>query len=140
MDGLYNRVARRRRGEGGFTLIELLVVIAVLAILAAIVLFNVVGVTNRGKTSACSTDVKTFQSAVDAAIGDALSGSSTTTAAALTPGDMFAVTGGTNDLQKLDAGGYIHDSPGTSACKTLTLTFIGSTTPAYAGGATVTGS
>ena len=138
MDGLYNRVARRRRGEGGFTLIELLVVIAVLAILAAIVLFNVVGVTNRGKSSACATDVKTFQSAVDAAIGDALSGGSTTTAAALTAGAMNGTA--PNDLTRLDAGGYIHDTAGTTACTTLTLAFIGATTPAYAGGATVTGS
>ncbi|HXA29853.1 MAG TPA: prepilin-type N-terminal cleavage/methylation domain-containing protein [Candidatus Angelobacter sp.] len=61
---------RRRTGESGFTLIELLVVIAVLAILAAIVLFNVVGVSNRGKSSACATDVSTVQNAVDAYYAD----------------------------------------------------------------------
>ena len=61
---------RRRVGERGFTLIELLVVIAVLAILAAIVLFNVVGVSNRGKSSACATDVSTVQNAVDAYYAD----------------------------------------------------------------------
>jgi type II secretion system protein G len=60
----------RRAGERGFTLIELLVVIAVLAILAAIVLFNVVGVSNRGKSSSCKTDVATLQSAVDAYYND----------------------------------------------------------------------
>lgn len=138
MDNLYNTVSRRRHGQAGFTLIELLVVIAVLAILAAIVLFNVVGVTNRGKSSACATDVKTFQSAVDAAIGDALSGGSTATAAALTAGSMNGTA--PNDLTILDGGGYIHDSAGTTACTTLTLAFIGTATPAYAGGATVTGS
>jgi prepilin-type N-terminal cleavage/methylation domain-containing protein len=61
---------RRRKGEQGFTLIELLVVIAVLAILAAIVLFNVVGVANRGKSSACNTDISTVQTAVDGYISD----------------------------------------------------------------------
>jgi general secretion pathway protein G len=67
MDNLFNRVARqRRRGQRGFTLIELLVVIAVLAILAAIVIFNVTGVTNRGATSACKTDLKSVQTASDA--------------------------------------------------------------------------
>jgi prepilin-type N-terminal cleavage/methylation domain-containing protein len=67
MDNVYNRISRRRRrGQGGFTLIELLVVIAVLAVLAGIVIFNVTGVANRGKTSACSTDVKSVQTAVDA--------------------------------------------------------------------------
>lgn len=67
MDSVFNRTARRRRrGQGGFTLIELLVVIAVLAILAGIVIFNVTGVTNTGKTNACLTDTKTVQTAVDA--------------------------------------------------------------------------
>jgi prepilin-type N-terminal cleavage/methylation domain-containing protein len=71
MDNVYNRVSRRRRkGEGGFTLIELLVVIAVLAILAGIVIFNITGVANRGKVSACQTDVKSVQTAVDAYYND----------------------------------------------------------------------
>ena len=71
MDSLYNRVARKRHsGQGGFTLIELLVVIAVLAILAAIVIFNVTGVTNRGTTSACQTDLKSVQTASDAYYND----------------------------------------------------------------------
>jgi prepilin-type N-terminal cleavage/methylation domain-containing protein len=71
MDSIFNRVARRRRrGQRGFTLIELLVVIAVLAILAAIVIFNVVGVANRGKSSACATDQQTVQTAVDAYFND----------------------------------------------------------------------
>ena len=66
MDNLYNRVSRRRRGEGGFTLIELLVVIAILAILAFIVIFNVTGVTNRGNSWACVTDGRSVQTGVDA--------------------------------------------------------------------------
>lgn len=71
MDDVFNRVARRRRpGQGGFTLIELLVVIAVLAILAAIVIFNVLGVVNRGSSSACATDSKSAQTAVDAYYND----------------------------------------------------------------------
>ena len=71
MDNLYNRVSRRRRqGQGGFTLIELLVVIAVLAILAAIVIFNVIGVTNRGSSSQCVTDEKSVQTASDAYYND----------------------------------------------------------------------
>jgi general secretion pathway protein G len=67
MDRLLNRAARRRHsGQTGFTLIELLVVIAVLAVLAAIVVFNVTGVTDKGKTSACQTDLHTVQTASDA--------------------------------------------------------------------------
>ena len=71
MDDLFNHVARRRRAnQQGFTLIELLVVIAVLAILAAIVLFNVIGVTNRGASSSCKTDTESVQTAVDGYYGD----------------------------------------------------------------------
>ena len=71
MDDIYNRVARRRhQGQRGFTLIELLVVIAILAVLAAIVIFNVTGVVNRGSLSACQTDAKSVQTASDAYFGD----------------------------------------------------------------------
>jgi prepilin-type N-terminal cleavage/methylation domain-containing protein len=75
MDNLFNRVSRRRRrGEGGFTLIELLVVIAVLAVLATIVIFNVAGVANRGRSSACATDLKSIQTASDAYYNDSATG------------------------------------------------------------------
>src|SRR5215469_18388390 len=71
MDDLFNRVARRRRsGQRGFTLIELLVVIAVLAVLAAIVIFNVVGVANKGENASACTDSKSVQTAIDAALND----------------------------------------------------------------------
>lgn len=70
MEKLQNRVARRRGPQGGFTLIELLVVIAVLGVLAAIVIFNVTGVANKGKQNACQTDKQTVQTAVDAYYND----------------------------------------------------------------------
>jgi prepilin-type N-terminal cleavage/methylation domain-containing protein len=103
MDDLYNKVARRRRrGEGGFTLIELLVVIAVLAVLAFIVIFNVSGVANRGNAAACATDVKSVQTALDAAQNDGVAVPITnpigaTTWAALVPG-------------------YLHTQPNTAEC------------------------
>ena len=52
--------------EQGFTLIELLVVIAILGILAGVVVFAVGGITDRGKNSACKTEVKTVQTAIEA--------------------------------------------------------------------------
>jgi general secretion pathway protein G len=71
MEKRLNQVMRSgRAGQRGFTLIELLVVIAVLAVLAAVVIFNVTGVKNSGSAAACSTDVKSVQTAVDAAIND----------------------------------------------------------------------
>jgi general secretion pathway protein G len=59
------RIQRMREDEG-FTLIELLVVIIVLGVLAAIVVFAVGGINNNSKTSACSTDKKTIQTAEEA--------------------------------------------------------------------------
>ena len=52
--------------EDGFTLIELLIVIVILGILAGIVVFSVSGITDRGKNSACSADLKTVQVASEA--------------------------------------------------------------------------
>ena len=54
---------RPGRGEAGFTLIELLVVITILGILAAIVVFSVGGIQDRGKGSAVAADRTTLQTA-----------------------------------------------------------------------------
>ncbi len=128
---------RRRRGEKGFTLIELLVVIAVLAILAAIVLFNVVGVTNRGKSSACATDVKTVQTAADAYLNDHTGDQS----AALPAGTIKDSWGGWTAL----VPAYVHTAPnagtdGKAECTVtpLSLTYINGTDTT--GGVTVAGS
>jgi len=46
-------------GETGFTLIELLIVIVVLGVLAAIVVFELGGVTSKSVAAACQSDAKT---------------------------------------------------------------------------------
>ena len=65
-----NQARQMRQGgrehEGGFTLIELLVVIAILGILAAIVVFSVAGVTDKGQLSACKIDTQTLRTAEEA--------------------------------------------------------------------------
>ncbi len=55
-----------RRAGHGFALIELLVVVVILAILAAIVVFSVNGVKDKGSTVACQADVKTVTVAAEA--------------------------------------------------------------------------
>jgi general secretion pathway protein G len=58
--------AREEADESGFTLIELLIVIVILGILAAIVVFSVGGITDKGTASACQTDVKIVDTAAEA--------------------------------------------------------------------------
>src|SRR4051794_21494655 len=60
------RMIKRAREEGGFTLIELMIVIVILGVLAGIVLFAVGGITDRGTSAACKTDVSTIQTGVEA--------------------------------------------------------------------------
>ena len=52
--------------QDGFTLIELLIVIVILGILAAIVVFAVGGISDRGNKSACKADLKSVETAVEA--------------------------------------------------------------------------
>lgn len=64
MRALINK--RREENEGGFTLIELLLVIIILGILAAVVVFSVRGVSDRGQSSACKTSKATTIAALEA--------------------------------------------------------------------------
>ncbi len=57
---------RRKRNDEGFTLIELLLVIIILGILAAVVVFSVRGVGNRGKESACKASKSALATAAEA--------------------------------------------------------------------------
>jgi general secretion pathway protein G len=71
--------AREQHGkvaEAGFTLIELLIVIVILGILAAVVVFSVRGITNKGQDAACQADFVTVQNAEEAAYAGGASGGS----------------------------------------------------------------
>jgi prepilin-type N-terminal cleavage/methylation domain-containing protein len=108
---------RQRVGESGFTLIELLVVIAVLAILAAIVIFNVTGVTNRGSTAQCNTDLKSVQTASDAFYNDSTAN----------PKQYATATGGAGPLVSGSLSpAYIHSWPSE---KTWSIDANGTVTP-----------
>lgn len=52
--------------DRGFTLIEILIAIIIIGILAAVVVFSVRGISDRGQDHACETDARVLATAVEA--------------------------------------------------------------------------
>jgi prepilin-type N-terminal cleavage/methylation domain-containing protein len=86
---LFERL-RAKKNENGFTLVEMLVVIFIMAILAAIVVFAVNGIGDRGQDAACDTDRHTLTVAEEA--NYAKNGTYTAEATLVTNGLLAAVS------------------------------------------------
>lgn len=96
--------------QSGFTLVELLVVIVILGILAAVVVFAVTGITDKGKSSACTIEVRTVNTALQAFNAKSASNAYPT---------GTVVSGATGMFGQLKTAGLIQQSaPGASALYT----------------------
>ena len=121
---------RQQEAEQGFTLIELIIVIIILAVLAAIVVFAVTGITSNGTKEACTSSVKTINTAAESYYAQNHVGAA--------------------DLHVLSSGGFLHDSfaagavtqTGGSGANVWTVTFAtgNSTSAGDASGTYTTGS
>ena len=99
---------KKMREEEGFTLIELLIVIIILGVLAAIVVFSVSGVKDRGDLAACKADVSTIATAAEAYYAEN--------------------TAYPTSFAALNTGGFIH---GTTEPKEVGITWTAASPPAF---------
>jgi type IV pilus assembly protein PilA len=83
---------KRIRGERGFTLVELLVVLAIMAMLIAIVVPNLAGLTGGAKGDAALTELSIVQTAMDTLMSENEAVSVTAQGSAITVGSYTTVT------------------------------------------------
>ena len=88
-------IKRRNKSDEGFTLIEMLIVIIILGVLAAVVVFSVRGINDRGQNSACKASKTALDTGLEAFFAKS--------------GDYPA------DLSLLKAQGFVSDFGGTLA-------------------------
>ena len=127
MSNMNRRLAWRRSAgevdETGFTLIELLIVIVVLGILAAIVVFALGGVSNQATVSACNSDARTVNIAVQAYLAENPGGTPTGGATGdLVPSYLGSWPTNSNYSIGIAAGGEALHGGGTASANDVLVT------------------
>ena len=80
----------RHEADGGFTLVELLVVVVIMGVLATVSVLGVRGLTDRGQASACESDQRVMEVAVETWFADeSLATSGSLTEAALVDAQLL---------------------------------------------------
>jgi prepilin-type N-terminal cleavage/methylation domain-containing protein len=124
MQKLQERLAQKRaNNEQGFTLIELLVVIVILGILAAVVVFSVRGIVDRGDKSACEATKTAILTGAEAAYAQSSPSAYPASLGALVAGGFLTKGGGT-------LGGAAAPNETTFNGKNFTITYALTGTPA----------
>ena len=108
---------RRNSDESGFTLVELLVVIVILGILAAVAVFAVGGVTDKGKQASCKADVNSVATASEAYY--AKNGAYAADVAALVTAKFLRSGPATGNGYTISYTAATGDVSSTPACSTL---------------------
>ena len=77
------------RPDRGFTLVELLVVVTIMGVLATVSVFAVRGITDRSQESACDSDQRVLEVAVETWFADETLSSGTLSEAALVSAELL---------------------------------------------------
>ena len=121
-----NRIQKAKANEGGFTLVELLIVIVILGILAAVVVFSVTGVKDKGVNSACQASRTAAVTAAEAyyatETGYPLTAAALQASGFLSTGGAVPIAGGFSDKASGGKWSFTYSA-------TATTTAAGITTP-----------